>query len=110
MANYSARCGWGHAARGRRSTGWEVGIWTRSTFPRKRASRDDRIELYRALTRRDDRLLLVDDVPPARSDRSMMAVIVRTEIRKQERGGLLPNKSLQPDEHLGRFAPAVVRR
>ena len=64
----------------------------------------------RALTRRSDHLPLADDVPPARTDQRMMAVIVRTEIGQHERGGLLPNPPLQPDEHLGRYAPSVVRR
>ena len=105
-----SRCGWMPAAETRRPIGWRFRDRPSSTFPRKRASRDDPIRLDRALTRINDFLLLIDVVPPACSGRGMMAVIVRTEIRQQERGGLLPNPALQAVDHLGRSAPSVARR
>jgi hypothetical protein len=57
-----------------------------------------------------DLLPLIDDVQPVREGRGMMAAIVQTKNRQQERGGLLPNTALQAGDHLGRFAPSVARR
>jgi hypothetical protein len=58
----------------------------------------------------DDLLPMIDDVQPVRDGRGMMATIVRTTIRQQERGGRLPNTALQADDHLARCAPSVARR
>jgi hypothetical protein len=58
----------------------------------------------------DDLWPFINGVQPVRGGRGMMTAIVRTTIRQQERGGLLPNTALQADDHLGRVDPSVARR
>jgi hypothetical protein len=105
-------CGWMRAAGGRDGQlGWHLGIATPIDVPAEtRGGSDDRHWPRSSADQDSDLLLLIDVVPPARSDRRMMAVTMRTRIRQQERGGLLPNPALQAVDHLGRSAPSVARR